>query len=670
MMEARVTATTRLRRGGIAGLAVATTAGVAILATATSALAAPLTVTDQIGTTAATTIYPVAGAQGVGDLQIALPNSFAIGDTVTVQLTGAGASCGTTNGAIGFSGTPTVTTTGPVTAAFGSTAGSTTDRKPTFTVATASSNGACTTAGVKDQLVLTATDSSTGVAGDFYTVALTNQSVTVGTAVTSGIVTEQANGGAAVTVATVSQTKSSITSEVTSNATSSGVAISPITLTEVTAQSILPQNATTTVTLTLVGGQFTAGVTPTVTLPSGYSTTPAATTLSSTYTFDVTAPATVSSPATIKISGLKVDTSGAAEVKLTASTGGPVIGTALGVDVAVDKARVAGADRYATSAAMFVWEGFGISAVVAGGQGFPDGLSANFLAGALHTGTLLTDPNALQDSTKTALLTTNVSKVYVIGGTAAVSDAVVTAIGNLHQGNNPNNSFITVVRIGGANRYETNANVDLYVANNIGLNGTEAGTAYVASGNAFADALSIGPSVYDEVHPLVLVDGTSSTVSPYTESILTNVGVNNVIIIGGTAAVSANQESALNALTGVSVVYRIAGADRTQTAAQVATYETAGLAASGSYGALASLGFNTDWIFVASGAAYPDALSTGAVAGNEAEVLLLVADANTVGAGAPSYLAGMAGTVDQVITAGGSAAVSPTTAANVALALG
>ncbi|HEY0870162.1 MAG TPA: hypothetical protein VGD55_07170, partial [Acidothermaceae bacterium] len=127
------TATRRLRRTGVAGFAAAVTAGAMLIGTATNAFAAELAVSTQVGATAATTVNPGTTAAALGDFNIGLPNNFHIGDTITVQLAGAGASCGTTNGAIGYSAAPTVAASGPFTAAFGTTAGSSTDTTPTFT---------------------------------------------------------------------------------------------------------------------------------------------------------------------------------------------------------------------------------------------------------------------------------------------------------------------------------------------------------------------------------------------------------------------------------------------------------------------------------------------------------------------------------------------------------
>src|SRR5450432_3889057 len=155
-MEARVTtATRRLRRSAVATLAATVTAGVSILASSTSAFAAFGTVTNQVDTTTgATTIFPGTSAVGIGSYDLNLTNAFNVGDTLLVTLNKA-PGCGTTNGSVGFAAVPTVTASGPTTAAFGggvASADASSTTLPTFTVATQSSAGACTVALVKDQL--------------------------------------------------------------------------------------------------------------------------------------------------------------------------------------------------------------------------------------------------------------------------------------------------------------------------------------------------------------------------------------------------------------------------------------------------------------------------------------------------------------------------------------
>ncbi len=669
------TATRRLRRTGVAGFAAAVTAGAMLVGTATNAFAAEKAVSTANGAVAATTLNPGTTAAALGDFNIGLPNAFAIGDTITVQLAGAGASCGTTNGAIGYSAAPTVAASGPFTAAFGTTAGASTDTTPTFTSVLQSSAGACTVAGVKDQLLITLTSSSTGTAGDNYTIGLTNTKVNVGSAVAVGAVTETPGTSTARTVGTVSNTKASIT-EVSAAPSTLGVALSPLTLSEVTAGAFLPGGAATAVTLTLSGvgtPKFTNAVTPTITVPTGYTVTPGATTSSATYSFTVTAPATAVA-ATVVVSGLQVDltAAGTGSVKINASTGavaniGGAAQAAIGV---LNQGRTGGTDRYATASQLFLNNpasftgGTNLVAVLASGANYPDALSANYLAQGLGTRVLLTDPNVLPQPTSQALITAGIKTVYIVGGTSAVSANVANSISAMHVGNNNANAFINVIRVAGSDRYATNNQVDLFNGATVGVN-----TAIVAVGSNFADALSVAPVVVTKHFPLVLTNGPS--LSAAAQSTLVNLGIKNVIIVGGTAAVSAATEASIKAL-GITIAYRIAGADRTLTAASIATYETTSTAtaafpATTSYAALNGLSLNIAQVYIARGDGFADALAAGTVAGGVGTgatvgAILLTGDPSTLGAGIPSYLGGKAANVTNLTVLGLTSAVSVATA--------
>jgi putative cell wall-binding protein len=691
LMEARVTtATRRLRRTGAAGLVAAVTAGVTLLATATSAFAALGVVTNQIdGTTGATTVYPGTTAVAVGSYDLNLTNHFNIGDTITVSLSQA-PGCGTTGGAVGFSAVPTVTASGPFTNTFDNPVASVTDASfvtPTFTVVTQSSVGACTTAGVKDQALITFTNSSAGTGADNIELVVGGQKVNVGSAVTPYSVTETSavsSGtapGAGVVVATVANTKASITETSAGPGTTAGIALSPLTLSEVTAGAFLPAGAATTVTLLLAGAsgtpQFTAAVTPTITVPTGYTVTPAATTASNTYTFTVTAPATAVA-ATVVVSGLTVNLTAATAGIITLNAATPGVahigGSVLTVISVLTQVRTGGTDRYATAALLFSQGGFtgGANhvAVLASGVNYPDALSANYLAAGLNGGAgtrvLLTDPNVLPQPTYQALITgiaNAITTVYIVGGTAAVSTNVSNAISAIHVGNNNANAFINVIRVAGADRYATNNQVDLF-------NGASAvHTAIVAVGSNFADALAISPVVVTQKFPLVLTNGPSLSASA--QSTLVNLGITKVIIVGGTAAVSAATEASIKAL-GITIGYRIAGADRTLTASMIASYETTGtgtaaFAATTAYAALNGLGLNIAQVYVARGDGFADALAAGTVAGgvgtgSAVGAILLTGDPNTLGAGIPAYLATKHGVVTSLTTLGLTSAITVATA--------
>ncbi len=654
------TATRRLRRTGVATLAASVAAGLALVATAGSAFATFGTVTNQVDTTTgATTVYPGTSAQAIGSLDLNLTNAFNVGDTLLVTLNKA-PGCGTTNGAVGFAATPTVTATGPTTATFGggvASADASSTALPKFTFATQSSAGACTVAGVKDQLLITLTNSATGSATDNFEIVVGGQTVNVGSAVTTGVVTESTVANtttvaAAPTVATVANTKASVSSVTSASATGAvqTVGVGTVTLSDVGTAAIIASP----IYLTTSAGVFTTGDAPTVTGPTGSTWT---VTGQGTATLTLTAAGTAfpTTNNTFTITGLTVDVpAGNGAYTITAKFGGAspgttTIGSAFTVIAVSGQSRIGGVDRYASSAQLFnskfapttVPAFAGASSVVlASGGNFPDALSATYLAATLQTGVLLTDPNIIPQQTLAVLTNGAIHTVYIVGGTAAISAAEQNQIAALHQGNAPLASLLTVLRVSGADRYATNNAADLF-------SGAAAGatTAVVATGNNFADALAAGPAVYAgagvgaKPFPLVLTDG--SALSASAKSTLTNLGITKVVIVGGTSAVSAAVEASIKALPGMTIAYRIAGADRTLTASMIATWETSGLAASGVYGALPSLAFTkstTANAYIARGDGFADALSAGAVAGSLKQVILLTADPNTLGSGIPSYL--------------------------------
>lgn len=680
-MEVRVNVVSRrFRRASLAGLAAFVTAGGAVLATAGSAWAAALSVTQQAGTVGATTVYPGQSGAAIGDLQVDFQNNFSIGDTITIQLQQSAltppadpAGCGTTNGAVGFASTPTVTVSG----------GSVSDTTPTFTVATQSSAGACATAGVKDQLVITLTNSSTGSSSDQFQLAITGQKINVGSAVTgnSNNVEESANGASSTTVANVSVFKVT-TSVVPAAPSATGVALQPISVTDVTGGNI-----TTAIAFDLGNGaQFTTA--GTLTPPAGVTVSGPSETLPAahlTYTITGTTPAN----GTFTLSGAVVTVGATAGyTAVTVSTGAangsppPQRATSVGsgnVVVTATTSRISGADRYGTAAqiSQSITPGSKL-AVLVSGTSFADALSGQFLASALSTptankvGILTTDPNTLSSATQSSLISNQITNVYIVGGTAAVSDNVANAVAALHVGGVSTQPTIQVVRIAGADRYATNRAVILYALVSLGWGGPN--TAVVATGDNFADALAVGPAVVNKGYPLILTSG--STLSPSAQQTLTdlalNKGLQKVVIVGGTAAVSASVESQITGL-GLTVAARLAGADRTATAATVASWETTAAANTFSvtgYPGIAGLGFAKSTVYLARGDNFADALAGGPLAGYNGNVILLTASPTSLGSGASSFLAGNGGTITTIKALGGTAAIADSVLTAAIAALG
>jgi putative cell wall-binding protein len=307
----------------------------------------------------------------------------------------------------------------------------------------------------------------------------------------------------------------------------------------------------------------------------------------------------------------------------------------------VEATRLAGADRYRTSQ-LIADTTFGDQnvtvAVVASGESYPDALAANYLAGALDGPVVLTTKDTLSPAASDTLTDLDVAGVIVVGGTAAVSEAVVVSMANMG---------IEVDRVAGNDRYATaRAIADAVPADQIGsLDANIGRTALLASGQGFADALSGGPLAYASAFPMLLTP--RDTLSPQVTASIDELGIEQVVILGGTAAVSPTVQAELVAL-GVDV-RRLAGADRTATAVDIADT------------AIEELNFSVTHANLARGDDFADALSGSADAGQELAPILLTQTPDSLGTATGNYFADKAETLSTIHVYGGPSAVSDST---------
>lgn len=142
-----------------------------------------------------------------------------------------------------------------------------------------------------------------------------------------------------------------------------------------------------------------------------------------------------------------------------------------------DIERIAGQDRYETSAKVAEQLGTSNKVIIASGEDYADALSAAPIAASKGMPILLTPSKELSSSAAKYIKDNNVTTTYIIGGNASVDKSL--------ESNLPG-----VKRLSGADRYETNISV---ISNFI--NDLDTHNAYVAlgdgvTGSEFADALS------------------------------------------------------------------------------------------------------------------------------------------------------------------------------------
>ncbi|MCF0140849.1 MAG: cell wall-binding repeat-containing protein [Mogibacterium sp.] len=224
----------------------------------------------------------------------------------------------------------------------------------------------------------------------------------------------------------------------------------------------------------------------------------------------------------------------------------------------VDVVHCYGSNRYSTSlriAEALKYE-LGVAKfdniVVASGLDYPDALAGGYLAKTNNAPLILVD-STTEDRVKTYIennLATG-GKVFILGQTGAVSANFENKI---------KSAGINTIRLGGANRIETNQKVLNETAGEPGSN-----ELLVCSANGYADSISASSTG----RPIMLV-GTSLN-SIQSKFITYNLSsIDKIYIIGGTGAVNTSVESSLKALIGEDKVERIYGANRYSTSAAVA----------------------------------------------------------------------------------------------------
>ena len=186
--------------------------------------------------------------------------------------------------------------------------------------------------------------------------------------------------------------------------------------------------------------------------------------------------------------------------------------------------RWAGSDRYDTAALLASLSGGTDTTVfLATGASFPDALGGSAAAGRLNGALMLTGRNALPESTEWELDWAKPAKVVILGGTGVISSAVASRVQSLLPS-------ASVVRWFGADRYATAAAVSQ------GTYPQGASTAFLASGENYPDALAGAPVAALAGAPLLL--SRRDCVPQSTKSELARLGVTELVVLGGTGAVS------------------------------------------------------------------------------------------------------------------------------------
>ena len=208
--------------------------------------------------------------------------------------------------------------------------------------------------------------------------------------------------------------------------------------------------------------------------------------------------------------------------------------------------RVAGVDRINT--AVEVSKKYYNSAetvIIANYEKFADSLSASALSKALKAPILLVQKDQLDSVVAQEINRLGAKNVVVIGGDHSVDKAKNSL------------SKYNVQTIAGSDRYETSAKIAQEIIKRTGTT-----QAVIASGETFADALTVAPLANKNNMPILLVQ--PNNIPKATQEVLKQ--IKNTIIVGGEKTISKEVENKLPNAT------RIAGANRYETAKKIYEY--------------------------------------------------------------------------------------------------
>lgn len=184
--------------------------------------------------------------------------------------------------------------------------------------------------------------------------------------------------------------------------------------------------------------------------------------------------------------------------------------------------RLGGATRYETALEVAKYIDSNLydveNVVIANGYGEADALSIAPVSGRDKMPIILVENNSVPSGVYNWLKSEDLNNAFIVGGTTAINDNVLNTINSITRQNISGN------RLGGANRYETNAKVIERFYGNVLEN------VYVTEGIELVDALSSGPVSSINNSPVII---SESSLTSGQKAVLNNKTTNKIVQVGG-----------------------------------------------------------------------------------------------------------------------------------------
>ena len=243
--------------------------------------------------------------------------------------------------------------------------------------------------------------------------------------------------------------------------------------------------------------------------------------------------------------------------------------------------RVAGSNRYETAVQLsqLTFVNGSRTVYVSTGTNFADALAAGPVAAVYSGPILLTLRDSLPQVVKDEIVRLQPEEVVILGGPGAVSVAVESELSRL--------TGAEVQRLAGSDRYETAVRISRYFLPKT------SDSVILSTGTNFADALAAGPAAASKLSPILLTHRDVLPASVIEE--IRRLQPVQIIILGGEGVISSAVEDELRRQLSIPRIYRIAGANR---------YETAVRLSSESFNR-----FTIDEVIITTGSNFADALA-------------------------------------------------------------
>ncbi|WP_455258815.1 cell wall-binding repeat-containing protein, partial [Peptoniphilus asaccharolyticus] len=249
--------------------------------------------------------------------------------------------------------------------------------------------------------------------------------------------------------------------------------------------------------------------------------------------------------------------------------------------------RVAGPNRRATAVKLSKSKyNSAKTVIVVRDDNYADALTATTLSKLLNAPILLTNSHYLSKDVADEIARLGAKDVIIVGGISSVDKSVEKALGRFDS---------SIERIAGRDRYETSARVADRV---VGITG-KTNLAVLATGETFADALSVSPFAASKGMPILLVRPNSIPKS--IQDRINSLDIKRFYIAGGQSSVGKEVESKIN------LIERFAGHNRYETSKVIAERTMK----------------DSTRAFVASGEVFADALVVGPIAASQNAPVLL-----------------------------------------------